>query len=203
MNAQTLGIKNASASRSAFSGDNVSFTLANQGSSAEDKLLAISPGWNSEAAAVKTISGAAAAAIIKEGTIISTSNKEVTGAGKNCQIDDVVKMFVNTPVFLTGLKIQVDNAAQLDEEIQFVKLSPRGPKEIARVIPSSFKNEANQDDKLISIDLTEMNIVLGIDAAVLMNLAASRKVTMTFFYKNKLSIRDMARTANDMINAQE
>ena len=68
MNAQTLGIKNASASRSAFSGDNVSFTLANQGSSAEDKLLAISPGWNDEAAAVKTISGAAAAAIIKEGT---------------------------------------------------------------------------------------------------------------------------------------
>lgn len=197
---QALGIKNPTASKSAFSGDNVALALTNQDSAAEDQLLALTPGWHDTAGAVKTIDGTSASAIIKDGQIVTTATKTVVGNGKNCKINDVVKMFQHTPVFLKGIKVQVDNVAQLEEEIQVVKLGPAGVKEIARITPSSFKNEANMDDKLVSIDLMDMNIVLGIDTAILMNLGAGRKTNLTIYYKNKMGLRDMARYANDRIN---
>lgn len=194
--AQKIGIKDFSNGQSAFSGESVAYSLASTGSEAANHLLALQGGWHRKASDCKNIAGVSAIAILTDGAIVNNTNDVVTATGKGCTLAELQGMMNNCPILLTGLKVNVDDESQLDEEIQIVKLSPAGVKEIKRIVPNNYKNEANNNPKLISIDLTEDKIVLGPDTSVFMRLQAGRLVNLTWFYKNKLSLRDMAREAN-------
>lgn len=170
-----------------FQGPNVSFAVSNTGSSAEARLLAISAGWYDQAADIKDSNGKVVDAILKDGEVIETADKKVIATGKNCKVIDVQKMFAKTPCRIKSIRVKVDDAAQLDEEIQILELTPSGPSIIARIIPSSAKNEDNSDPKMASVSLLENNIVLGEDRIFLMNLAAGRTVTLTVYYENRAS----------------
>ena len=190
MNLQKLGVDGfGGESSNPFTGLNVAFELTNQGSGAEARLIAFSKGWYDAAADMRDAQGHTPDAVIADGTLISTINKEVTCAGKSCRVADVAGMLAKNACRLKGIKLAVDDAVQLDEEIQVVQLTAEGPKALKRIIPSSSKTEDQQDPKRVSIDLTDDLVVLGADVVVMANLAAGRKCTYTLFYEKVGSYR--------------
>lgn len=189
-NLQKLGVDGfAGEVSNPFSGLNVSFEVTNQDTAAESRLLAFSKGWYETAAEMRDFQGNTPAAIIGDGQIITTSTKTVSCAGKSCRVVDVVNMFSKSVCRIKGIKLSVDDAAQLDEEIQFVKLTAQGPQVLARITPAASKSEDQQDQKRVSIDLTEQLIVIGSDVLMFANVAAGRKVTYTIYYEKVASYR--------------
>lgn len=174
-----------------FSGENISLEVINQGTAAEDRLLAISAGWYDKAADIKDFDGNVCDAILADGTFINTTNKEVSARGKNCKVADTVKMFSNTPCRIKGIKLYADDTDQLDEEIQILRLTPNGPQVVKRIVPSSSKDEGNNDALRVSIDLTDDMITIGEDTTFLLKLAAGRKCTYTIYYENRASFRQL------------
>lgn len=190
MNLKKLGIDGfAGESSNPFTGQNVAFEIGNQGSAAEPRLLAFSKGWYDKADEMRDFQGNTPAAVIGDGEIINTENKKVTCSGKSCRVVDVVNMLTKNVCRIKGIKLAVDDAAQLDEEIQIVKLTAEGPKVVKRIIPSSSKTEDQQDQKRVSIDLTDDMIVLGSDEMMFANIASGRKCTYTLFYEKVGSYR--------------
>lgn len=170
-----------------FQGKDFQITVTNTGSAAEDRLLALGIGWHQNAADITDEEGNVVAAILKEGEVIDTANQQVTAAGKNCDVTSVVRMLSTTPCRLKGIRVKVDDAEQLNEEIQILELTPRRPKLIHSIIPSSQKDESNNDSTIASISLLENLVVLGADRLLLLNVAAGRTVTLTMFYENRAS----------------
>lgn len=190
INLKKLGVDGfVGESSNPFGGQNVSFEITNQGTSAEARLLAVSKGWYDNASEMRDFQGNTPAAVIADGQFITTSNKEVTGTGKSCRIIDVVNLFTKSVCRIKGIKLSVDDASQLDEEIQIVKLTPQGPQILKRVTPSSSKSEDQTDDKRVSIDLSDDMVVMGSDVAMFINVGAGRKVTYTIFYEKVASYR--------------
>lgn len=172
-----------------FSGKSVSMILTNTGSAAENRTIAIAPGWYGSAALIKDLDGNTVNAIVAEGTFDATTNKELTAAGVGCKVNDVVGMFKTTPCRIKGIKVKADAEAQLSQEIQFIELDPNGQRPISRVIPANFKSDKSQDAKLADIDLLDELVVMGPDGVMLIKLAAGRTITLTMFYENRASFR--------------
>lgn len=170
-----------------FQGKDFQITITNTGASAEDRLLALGTGWHTSAADITDEEGNVVDAILKDGEIISVADKQVTAAGKNCKVTDVMRMLSTTPCRIKGIRVKVDDAAQLNEEIQILELTLRRPKLIHSIIPSSQKDESNNDTTIASVSLLENLIVVGPDRLLLLNVAAGRTVTLTFFYENRAS----------------
>ena len=191
---ELLGIKaySGSGEKNPFDGEQIIFTITNTGASAEPRLIAICPGWHTSASAITDSEGNVADATIDDGQIISTADKVVSVAGKNCKIINIQRKFATTPLRVKGFKIKVDDAAQLDEEIQFLTLTNNLPKlqDGGSIVPASAKMESENDTTLASISLLGQSLILGPNRTMVMNIAASRTVTVTMFVENTMSFRD-------------
>lgn len=174
-----------------FACPNVSFEVDNTDTSAVARLLALSTGWYDNASEIKDLQGHSVDAILKDGEVIDTTNKKVTATGKNCIIADTVKMLKSTPCRIKGIKLSADDTEQLDCEIQVLKLTPNGPQVIARIIPSSSKDDSSLDAKRVSVDLSDTLVMCGEDVVILLNVAAGHKCSYTFYYENRASFRAM------------
>lgn len=187
---EALGIKNYvggnSEVKNPFGGESVSFKISNTGTAASSKLLAVTKGWYTSADDISDYAGKSVDDIIEDGTFDNTADAHVIGSGKNCKIADVVNSFSTSPMRIKGIKLAVDDADQLDEEIQILELTPQGKEVIARIIPSDYKSEDNSDAKRVSIPLIDKNIVLGPDRLFLINIGAY-ECTYTLFFENQMS----------------
>lgn len=156
-----------------------SITISNVGTAAEDRVLALHPGYLTAIADLRNASGTAAAAIVTDGTIISTTDKVVTCAGKPQKIAHLQAFASRNPMRFTGLKMLVNNADQFEEELCIRKLSPLGDLGYEIIVPSSHKNSNQTDDKRVEIPLN--NFQLDDQTAVIFTIKAGRTVTFTFF----------------------
>ena len=156
-----------------------SLTVNNLGASAEDRVLALHPGYLTVASEITNAAGTAAAAIVTDGTIISTTDKVVTCVGKPKPIKQLQAFVNRNPTRFTGLKMLVNNSDQFEEEIYIKKLSPFKNMEDVTINPSSFKNSTQTDDKRVEIPLEDFQ--LDDQTVVVFTLKAGRSVTFTFF----------------------
>jgi len=156
-----------------------SFTLANVGSAAEARSLAIIPGYFTSASEIKDNAGSAVAAILKEGDVITTTDKVVTCKGKPKSYDEFLAFIKNNPARLLGMKMQVDDDSQLSEDITVRKISPFRSLQDRTISPSIFKNSSQNNSKLVEIPLQDEQ--LDNQTVMLYTLGAGRTVTFTFF----------------------
>ncbi len=192
MNKELLGIENFNGSQDPFANESVAVELSNAGTSATAaKRIALNKAWYAEVSKMKDADGNTVDLFLAEGTLDSTSGKEVTATGKNCSADDVCAMLTETPCRLVGMKIAASDIAQLDEPIHIVQYKPQGRVTVAKIIPSSYKDESNNNDKLVSIDLSGLGIVLGKDCAMIVKVGAKYRETVTLYYKDRASFRKM------------
>ncbi|MGD9930142.1 MAG: hypothetical protein AB7U05_08990 [Mangrovibacterium sp.] len=154
-------------------------TATNTGSAAEDRVLALHPGFLTALADMTDSAGTAAAAIVTDGTIIATADKEVVCSGKPKKIAHF-KDFVNqNPTRLTGIKMLVNNSDQFEEDITVKKLSPFKNLEDMIIQPSIYKDSNQTDDKRVEIPLEDFQI--DNQTLIVFTLKAGRTVTFTFF----------------------
>lgn len=192
VNKETLGIENFNGTADPFANESVAVEISNAGSSADTaKRVALNRAWYTDVAKMKDADGNSVDKFLAEGTLDSTSNKELIVTGKNCSADDVAAMLTETPCRVVGLKIAASNIAQLDEPIHVVQYKPQGRVTVAKIIPSSYKDESNNNDKMVTIDLSGLGIVLGKDCAMIVKVAAGYKETITLYYKDRASFRKM------------
>lgn len=192
MDKQLLGIENFNGSQDPFANESVAVEISNAGASATDpKRVAMNKAWYTDATKMKDADGNAVDKFLADGTLDATSGKELIVTGKNCSADDACAMLSETPCRVVGLKIAASNVAQLDEPIHIVQYKPQGRVTVAKIIPSSYKDESNNNDKLVSIDLSGLGIVLGKDCAMIVKIGAGYKETITVYYKDRASFRKM------------
>lgn len=192
VNKEQLGIENFNGQQDPFSNESVAVELSNADSAADTaKRIAINKAWYDVAANMKDADGNSVDHFLKEGEMDSTSTKKVIATGKNCSADDVCAMFTETPCRVVGIKVAASTVAQLEEPIHIVQYKPQGRVTIAKIIPSSYKDEANNNEKLVTIDVSGLGIVLGKDAAMIVKVAAGCKETLTLYYKDRASFRKM------------
>ena len=168
-----------------------SLTIKNVGSAAEDQTIAIVPAYFTTAAKVKDATGTAVAAIIKEGTVIATTNKEVTAVGKPKSIDEFLLFVLHNPVRVTGIKMSVDNSAQFSEDILIRKESPLRDLGFMTISPANYKNSQQMNDKIVEIPLPDAQF--DNQTSVVTKIQAGRTVTITFFFgaiRNEAALLD-------------
>lgn len=156
-----------------------SMTISNLGTAAEDRVLALHSGYLTTLAEILDSSGTAAAAIVTDGTIISTTDKVVTCSGSPRKIAHL-KSFVNSnPTRFTGLKMLVNDSDQFEMPLCVRKLSPFSDLGYTMINPSIYKNSNQQNDKRVEIPLNDFQ--LDDQTVVVFTLKAGRSVTFTFF----------------------
>jgi hypothetical protein len=156
-----------------------SITINNTGTSAEDRILALHPGFLTLASEITNAAGTACAAIVTDGDIISTAGKVVSCSGKPKPIKQLQAFVNKNPTRFTGLKMLVNNSDQFEEELYVKKLSPFKNMEDMTISPSAFKNSNQTDDKRVEIPLEDFQ--LDDQTNVVFTLKAGRSVTFTLF----------------------
>lgn len=156
-------------------------TLTNTETSAVNRSIALCPGYFDAAASIKDSNGTAVAAVITEGTIIGTEGgaNRLIGAGKPKSIVDFLGFIKYNPTRFTGLKIQVDNSGQFDEQIYVKQNSPFRNLLDFQIYPNSYKDSTQQDDKRVEIPLDEYQ--MDNNTTVTTVIQAGRTVTYTWF----------------------
>lgn len=154
-------------------------TITNTGTAAEDQILALFPGYFSSAASIKDASGVAADAIVTDGSIITTADKQVVCTGSPKAIAEFQEFCKRNPTRFTGLKMLVNNSDQFEKAIYIKKLSPFKNLEDYSIVPSTFKDSTQTDDKRCEIPLNDFQI--DDQTTVVFTLLAGRTVTFTFF----------------------
>ena len=168
-----------------------SLTIKNVGTSAEDQTIAIIPAYFSEAAKIKDAAGSAVDAIIKEGTVIATTDKVVTAVGKPKSIDEFLLFVKHNPVRVTGIKMSVDDSAQFSEDILIRKESPLRDLGFTTISPANYKNSQQMNDKIVEIPLPDAQF--DNQTSVITKIQAGRTVTITFFFgaiRNEAALLD-------------
>lgn len=156
-----------------------SITITNTGASAVDRVLALHSGYLTTLAEILDSAGNAAAAIVTDGTVISTSGAEVVCSGSPRKIAHL-KSFVNAnPTRFTGLKMLVNDSDQFEYPLCVRKLSPFSDLGYTMINPSIYKNSNQQNDKRVEIPLNDFQ--LDDQTAVIFTLKAGRSVTFTWF----------------------
>jgi hypothetical protein len=143
--------------------------------------VALCPGYFDAAANVKDSNGVAVAAIITEGTIIGTQGTadRLTGSGKPKSIVDFLGFIKYNPTRFTGVKIQVDNSIQFDEQIYIKQNSPFRNLQDFQIYPNSYKDSTQNDDKRVEIPLDSYQ--MDNNTTVTTVIQAGRSVTYTWF----------------------
>lgn len=140
----------------AFQGNPLRIAITNNGASAATKTLALLAGIHTAAASVLDESGIAVDAIMVEGNSITASNANVVTNGSPSTITNLVNYLAKGKKFiLTGMKITVSNAAQLDNAITFRKSKVFNKEQGKVLIPSTYKNESSNNTLQVDIDLTD------------------------------------------------
>ncbi|MHA7109248.1 hypothetical protein ACRTDU_03930 [Sunxiuqinia elliptica] len=155
-----------------------SITVSNMGNAADDRVLALHPGFLTELADMTDTAGNPAAAIVADGAIIEEVDKQVICTGKPKKISHF-KAFVNrNPTRFTGLKMQVNNTDQFDEAITVKKISPFQSLGDDTIEPGNYKTSNQTDDKRVEIPLEDFQ--LDDQTLLVFTLKAGRSVTFTF-----------------------
>lgn len=187
-NADALGIKAFTGKKatSPFTGESISITITNAGTSAEDRLICIFPGWHTAASALRDREGNTPAAILADGTFITTTDKAVAASSSDSNINDVVQGIKYNPCRLKGVKFVADNADQLNYKFEIQELSFKGRTRNEIFVPSAYKDSSQNDDKRSELALNDAAApyILGVETAVYVKVKAGRTLTMTLFIDN-------------------
>ncbi len=168
-------------------------TIANVGTAAIDQSIAILPAYFTTASQVKNASGSAVAAIIKEGSVITTTNAVVTAVGKPKSIDEFLAFVKLNPVRITGMKISVDDPAQFNNDFLFRKESPLKDLGFVTKSPANYQNSMQNNNKIVEIPLTDAQF--DNQTSVVTTIGAGRTMTITFFIgaiRNEAAMLDAA-----------
>lgn len=127
---------------------NYTMTIKNVGTAAIDQTIAIIPAYFTDASKIKDAAGAAVAAILKEGNVITTTNAVVTAVGKPKSIDEFLLFVKLNSMRITGIKMNVDDSAQFSEDILIRKESPLRDLGFTTISPANYKNSQQMNDKI-------------------------------------------------------
>jgi hypothetical protein len=163
-------------------GLNYSVTISNTGANAVDRLIALLPGYLSNAADIKDASGTAVAAIIKEGAeVVGTvdGGDNLAASGQPKSVNEFLGFLKFNPTRFTGLKMKVDDSAQFDEAIYIKQMSPFRNLTDDFIYPSNYKGSGDSDDKRAEIPLE--NFQMDNNTVVILKVKAGRTVNLTWF----------------------
>jgi hypothetical protein len=140
----------------AFQGNPYRIAMTNNGASAVDKTIAILPGVHTAVTDVLNETGVAVDAIMVEGNTITAANANVVTNGTPATITTLKNYLAKgKKLLLTGMKITVSNAAQLDNPITFRKSRVFNKEQGITIFPSAYKNQDSNNTLQVDIDLTD------------------------------------------------
>lgn len=133
--------------------------LSNNGSSAEDQLIALCPGRYASAGELSSVLGVTVAAIIGDGTILNTLNKEITCTGEPTTVVSWLRYFLRHASRFTGITLESTNTAQFSQIIKVYEEEPYvALNTILSVNPNTYKSNSQFNDKLINIPLDHFQL---------------------------------------------
>jgi hypothetical protein len=133
-------------------------TITNTGTSAEDKHIALCPAFYTAAGSIVVPNATTIDAIIADGTIDSTSGKEVVCTGAPMSVASFKDYILNNPTRFTKIQIRSNNAEQLQELIQVIKVNPFTGLSPEQISPATYLKEANNNDKLVTFYLNDLQL---------------------------------------------
>lgn len=172
-------------------------TITIDGSAAAaDKTIALHPGMLATAAQIKDENGTAVDAILVDGVVIVGA---ISASATPKSIASVQGYTHSNPTRIVGIKVSVDDIEQLDSAIYYREESPFRNVGDDRRIPSSYKSENQQNEKIATIkDLGSSNWIMGANSVLIYKVLAGRKVTLTFYMGASASaFNHLKRASND------
>jgi hypothetical protein len=154
-------------------------TLSNQGTAAEDQLIAINLGAFASAAEVATHCGVSLAAVVADGTIIATTDKVVTCSGYPTSLIEFKSYVKNNATRFTKIQMNVTTPEQLQEPLGILVSNPFRGRVPSQIAPSNYIDPKNNNNKLVEFFMNDFQ--LDDQSVVYFKLLAGEKVTMTFF----------------------
>lgn len=167
--------------------ESFSFVITNNGASAVDKTIALFPGYLLVAGDIKDAGGNAVDAIATDGNIITAASANVVGTGKPKKIAEFIEFCKRVPTRCVAIKMLVDDASQLENELVIRSLSPFSDKGYTTITPSHFKNSNQLDDKRVEIPT---DFAFDLQTAVIIKVNAGRTVTLNLFTGGKVNVAD-------------
>lgn len=157
--------------------------LSNKGTSAENQIIAITPGGESTAANIVVPSGVTIAAIIGDGNedkqIITTSGKEVTCEGSPASVSRFLRYVERNPLRIIGMQMRVDDAEQLQESITVVKHNITRTPAASTINPADHLKASDSNEKLVEFGINHLQF--DDQTTVYFTLLANVTVTITLF----------------------
>ncbi|MDR2962739.1 MAG: hypothetical protein LBU90_03740 [Bacteroidales bacterium] len=192
-----LGIKGYAGNQNGyvnpFSGESVTLVIdnaapASDGKAPVDQFVAISEGYYEKASQMKDFSEKVTG-IVDDGIFISATSTStaVTASGQGANVIDIRKTFIETPCRIKGVRVMCKKTDQLDEALQVYELGPHRPKQIITRTPSASKSETENDQTRVSVDFSNDTLVLGKDRVFLYKVQAGAKVSLVFYFDDRMS----------------
>ena len=120
--------------------------------------VVLCPGYFSSLAEINASRKIAADAILAEGDMIVDSAKKLSAKGEPYNISELLNFAKLNPLRFTHLKVTVDEAAQLENNIEIVFLSPFRSMGDARITPANYKTANQTNDKIADIPLPDFQM---------------------------------------------
>ena len=165
--------------------------LDNTATAAIDQVIAICPGDAYTAAQLSTLLGSTVHAVIADGEIIDTTDKEVSAAGTPGTILSFLRRIRRAPQRFAGLTMEVSLAGQLTQPLKIYKDNPLigDPVIVNQLYPNKAKSNTQNNDKLVHIPLQHFQ--MDSDHIIVFTLKAGGTVSMSFVPEGYASLAEM------------
>jgi hypothetical protein len=163
----------------ATAGERFSIQITNNATSAVDKVIAIVPAFFTSAAEIQTHTGRTCDVILADGTIDTTTNKEVVVTSDPKSVKSFLQYIKYNPTIIIGAKMRVDNQEQFDESFYVTRVKPTGNLQDRTIPPSVFKNSTQNNELLAEIPFN--GIQFDNQTIVLLKIRDGRSLNIDFF----------------------
>jgi hypothetical protein len=121
--------------------------------------VVLCPGYFGSLAEINASRKIAADAILAEGEmVVVDANHKLTAKGEPYNISELLNFAKLNPLRFTHLKVTVDQAEQLENNIEIIFLSPFRSMGDARITPANYKTASQTNDKIADISLPDFQM---------------------------------------------
>lgn len=123
--------------------------------------------------------------LLKEGDVVEVDGRKLVANGDPRSIDTLLALVKQTPMRVRSMKLNVSDAAQLDEPIKYRRETPFMTGTTEQKIPSNYQDQNTNNVKTVEVSFK--NWILGYDSTMLYSIRPGVTVNLTFCFGASVS----------------
>lgn len=123
--------------------------------------------------------------LLKEGDVADVEGKKLVANGDPRSLNTLIALIKQTPMRIRSMKINVNDAAQLDEPIKYHCETPFKTSSTEQKIPSTYQDQNTNNVKTVEVSFK--NWILGYDSTLLYAIRPGVTVNLTICFGASVS----------------